>query len=77
LRETIRFGCGVAALSLCGETDLRSPSSDLWFMRFARPPRRSTQLQVADHNLRMFISSNIMNIEAFVGGSHENFIVAP
>jgi len=37
-------------------------------MRFARPPRRSAQLQVADHNLRMFIGSNIMNIEAFVGG---------
>jgi hypothetical protein len=48
-------------------------------MRFARPPRRSTQLQVADHDvkLRMFISFNIMNIEAFIGGSHENFIVAP
>jgi hypothetical protein len=39
-------------------------------LRFARPPRRSAQLKVADHyvNLPTFIRFNIMNIEALAGG---------
>ena len=31
-RDIPIFGCGFAALGLCGETDRRSPTSDLWFM---------------------------------------------